>query len=48
MIMNYRTVISFGDKNISKVMKTYEKLLETPNKLGVKNAHLAGFFFGYS
>ncbi len=29
-------------------MDKYEELLETPNKLGIRNAHLAGFFFGYS
>lgn len=48
MIMNYRTVISFGDKNINKVMDKYEKLLEEPNRIGVRNAHIAGFYFGYS
>ncbi len=48
MIMNYRTVISFGDKNITTVMDKYESLLAFPNQIGVRNAHVAGFFFGYS
>lgn len=48
MIMNYKTVISFGDKNINTVMDKYEALLAFPNKVGVKNAHIAGMFFGYS
>ena len=48
MIINYRTVISFGDKNIDYVMTKYDKLLEEPNRIGIRNAHIAGFFFGYS
>jgi len=46
--MNYRTIIGFGEKNITYVMQNFDSLLEEPNKAGVKNAHLAGFFFGYS
>lgn len=48
VIMNYRTVISFGDKNVKTVVAKFEYLLEEPSKKRVKNAHIAGFFFGYS
>eukprot|EP00347_Sterkiella_histriomuscorum_P018560 403345051 len=48
MLINYRTVISFGDKNVEYVMNRFDNLLEEPNKVGVRNAHLAGFWFGYS
>ena len=46
--MNYRTVIGFGEKNIDHLLGIFDKLLEEPHKLGVKNAHLSGFYFGYS
>jgi ABC-type transport system involved in Fe-S cluster assembly fused permease/ATPase subunit len=48
VIMNYRTVISFGQKNIHFLLDKYDKLLEEPNKRGVKNAHLSGLLYGYS
>lgn len=48
MLINYRTVISFGDKNVEYVMTRFDNLLEEPNRLGVRNAHLSGFWFGYS
>lgn len=46
--MNYRTVISFGEKNVDYLLSQFDKLLDEPNKKGIKNAHLSGFFFGYS
>jgi hypothetical protein len=46
--MNYRTVISFGEKNVDYLMSKYDQLLEYPNLVGIKNAHLGGFLFGYS
>lgn len=46
--MNYRTIISFGEKNVDFLMNKFETLLLIPNKMGVRNSHLAGFFFGYS
>jgi hypothetical protein len=46
--MNYKTVISFGHKNIDFLMNKFDNLLEGPNKQGIKNAHLAGIFYGYS
>jgi hypothetical protein len=48
IVMNYRTIISFGDKNIDFLMSKYDYLLMEPNMIGVKNSHLGGFFFGYS
>ena len=48
IVMNYRTIISFGEKNIDHLMNRYNKLLQEPLKNGVKNAHLSGVLFGYS
>ena len=48
ILMNYRTVISFGEKNVDYLISRYDKLLEYPNKVGIKNAHWSGLFFGYS
>lgn len=46
--MNYRTIISFGEKNIDFLMNKYNSLLEEPLWVGVRNAHLSGVLFGYS
>lgn len=48
IIMNYRTVISFGAKNIDFLMEKYDSLLVQPNKQAVKNSHISGVLFGYS
>jgi hypothetical protein len=48
VILNYRTIISFGQENIDTIMDKYESLLEGPANLRVRNAHIAGFAFGYS
>jgi ATP-binding cassette subfamily B (MDR/TAP) protein 1 len=48
VIMNYRTVISLGEKNIKFLMGNFSKLLEGPNKEGIKQAHISGVLFGYS
>jgi len=48
LIINYRTVISFGQDNIDFIMKEYEGLLEGPLNLRIRNANIAGFAFGYS
>jgi hypothetical protein len=48
MILNYRTIISFGEKNIQSLMDKYNDLLRVPSYDGVKNAHMLGVFFGYS
>jgi ATP-binding cassette, subfamily B (MDR/TAP), member 1 len=48
IIINYRTIISFGDKNINHLMDKFSSLLLEPNKDNIISAHLTGFFFGYS
>jgi len=48
VILNYKTVISFGEKNINSVIKKYEQLLEEPAAKRIRTSHIAGFFFGYS
>jgi len=48
VITNYRTVISFGQDNVDSIMDKYEHLLTGPAALRVRNAHIAGFAFGYS
>lgn len=48
IIMNYRTIISFGDKNVKFILSRYYKLLEEPNRQGIKRAHFSGILFGYS
>jgi hypothetical protein len=48
IIMNYRTVIGFGQKNVDYLLTKFDELLEVPNMQGIKNAHVSGFWFGYS
>jgi ABC-type multidrug transport system fused ATPase/permease subunit len=48
IIMNYRTVVGFGEKNVDFLLTKFDKLLETPNMEGIKSAHVSGFWFGYS
>ena len=48
VIINYRTVIGFGQKNVDKVVERFTDLLKEPSRKKVKNAHLSGIFFGYS
>jgi ABC-type multidrug transport system fused ATPase/permease subunit len=48
LILNYRTVIAFGDQNINRIMHNYEQLLTGTAKKRIRNAHLAGLAFGYS
>ena len=48
IIINYRTVISFGDKNVQFILDRYCDLLIIPHKAGVKRSHISGLFFGYS
>jgi len=48
IIMNYRTIISLGDKNVDFILEKYYKLLEEPNRQGIKRAHFAGLLFAYS
>ena len=46
--MNYRTVISFGPKNVNLILERYAELLVIPREAGIKKAHISGLFFGYS
>lgn len=48
IIMNYRTIISFGEKNIDFILSRYYQLLDEPNRQGIKRAHYSGILFGYS
>lgn len=48
IIMNYRTVISLGEKNVDYLLAKYGDLLIIPHRTGVKKAHISGLFFGYS
>ena len=48
IIMNYRTIISLGDKNVEYILERYYRLLEEPNRQGIKRAHFSGILFGYS
>lgn len=48
IIMNYRTVISLGDKNVEFMLEKYYGLLEGPNLQGIKKAHISGILYGYS
>ncbi|CDW89499.1 abc transporter [Stylonychia lemnae] len=48
IIINYRTVLSFGEKNIEFLIQKYDDLLEEPKRIGIKSAHISGFFYGYT
>ena len=48
VIINYRTVIAFGEKNLEFILDRYNDLLIIPHKAGIKRAHISGLFFGYS
>ena len=48
VIINYRTVIGFGQKNVDSVVAKFEEYLVEPSRRKQKNAHIGGFFFGYS
>lgn len=48
IIMNYRTVISFGQKNVDFILERYGELLIVPQQAGIKRSHISGIFFGYS
>ena len=48
VILNYKTVISFGQRNVDKINEKYEKLLEGPKNKKIRNYRLAGFFNGFS
>ena len=48
IIVNYRTVIGFGEKNVDYLLKKYDDLLDQPRIEAVKHAHIEGILYGYS
>ena len=48
IILNYRTVITLGHKNVEYILTRYDELLEGPYRTTVKQVHLSGVFFAYS
>lgn len=46
VIVNYKTVISLGQKNVDLINESYEELLEGPMQQVVKQANKAGAFYG--
>ena len=48
IIMNYRTVIGFGEKNVDYILDRYAEFLVFPTRAGIKKAHMGGLAFGYA
>ena len=48
VVINYKTVISFGENNVEAIFDKFSKLMQDPLAKKVHNAHVAGFFYGYS
>ena len=48
IILNYKTIIGFGQKSVDMILDKYSALLVIPKKAGIKKAHISGLFFGYS
>ena len=48
IVLNYRTIISFGEKNIDALLAKFRGLLLSSNRDSIVSAHLSGLFFGYS
>lgn len=48
MVINYKTVNSFGEKNVDLIFDKFAVLMEEPLNKRIKNAHVAGFAHGYS
>jgi len=48
ILLNYRTVIGFGDKNTKYLLDKFDHLLDQPCRDGIKTGHIGGFYFGYS
>ena len=45
LIINYKTVISFGQKNVDKINKKFEDLLTGPLDDVIKKSNLAGIYY---
>ncbi|CDW86275.1 abc transporter [Stylonychia lemnae] len=48
VLTNYKTVISFGPKNIGYLIEKYNLLLLEPQRNAIKYAHYSGIMYGYS
>ena len=48
LILNYRTVIGFGEKNIRQINQKFNSLLIAPVEQRVKEAKTTGIYFGFS
>ena len=48
VIMNYRTVISFGQKNVDQINSKYESLLVEPQKRKMNTYRKAGLASGWA
>lgn len=46
VIINYRTVISFGQKNVDSICERFEQLLEGPMQDVIKKSNRAGLYYG--
>jgi hypothetical protein len=40
LVLNYKTIITFGEKNVNLLLFRYSELLIIPHKAGVKRAHI--------
>ena len=48
IVLNYRTVIGFGEKNVKLINKKYVELLKAPMYKKVREANTRGVAFGFS
>jgi ABC-type multidrug transport system fused ATPase/permease subunit len=48
VILNYKTVFSFGDQNTERIFEKFRILMETPLNKKINDCHMNGFAFGYS
>ncbi|CDW90801.1 abc transporter family protein [Stylonychia lemnae] len=48
IIINYKTVVSLGEKNVNYLVQKYQDLLEEPKRMDIKHAHISGIIYGYS
>ncbi|CDW72274.1 abc transporter [Stylonychia lemnae] len=48
ILINYKTVISFGEKNIGFIINKYQDFLMQPKRSAIKISHYSGIMYGYS
>jgi len=48
IVINYRTIMSFGEYNINTIMTTYENMIIGADKAKVRNSIISGIAYGYS